>query len=206
MTSPAPLEPPKAQDLDPVVFGGPLPNPRNEMYCQKRALDGITSQQAYAQVFDVPLSRRTTKMAALQLDGRADVRDRIGHLQTALAMSRTATTLTTKFWATEHLRTIVEKSQGTLRVVRRGSQDLQVIHKNDLTDEDEMVGLFENDPGAAIRAIDTLSKMEGWYEAKMKEPMGNQSLEALAENLAAKQEEVKKMLADREKMGKATTG
>lgn len=205
MTAPEPLHPPVPQDLDPVVFGGALPNPRNELYCQKRALDGITSQQAYAQVFDVPLSRRTTKMAALQLDGRADVVDRIGHLQTALAMSRTATTLATKFWATEHLRTIVEKSQGNLRVVRRGSQDLQVLHKNDITAEDELVGLFENDPGSAIRAIDTMSKMEGWYNSKAMEPMGQQTLEALEEQMATKLEEVRKMKADREKMGKAAT-
>jgi len=143
------LHEPKPEDLDPVIFGGPMPNPRNEVYCQRRALDGITSHQAYAEVFCVPLSRTSTKKKANQLDSRADVRDRITHLQTALAQTRTAQTLATKFWATEQLRNIVEQSRGNHRIVRRGLQDEQIVHKHDVTGEDVIVGLFQTDVAPA---------------------------------------------------------
>lgn len=196
---------PKPEDLDPVIFGGPMPNPRNEVYCQRRALDGITSHQAYAQVFCVPLSRTSTKKAANTLDSRADIRDRITHLQTALAQTRTAQTLATKFWATEQLRNIVEQSRGNHRIVRRGRQDIQVVHKHDVTGEDEVVGLFETDDAVAIKALTELAKLEGWHQQKPAgAPLGNRSVEALLEEMGNKQTELRRMQEAYEKMGKTT--
>jgi len=199
------LHAPKPEDLDPVIFGGPMPNPRNEVYCQRRALDGITSHQAYAEVFCVPLSRTTTKKAANTLDSRPDVRDRITHLQTALAQTRTAQTLATKFWATEHLRNIVEQSRGNHRIVRRGAQDIQVAHKHDVTDEDVIVGLFETDDAVAIKALTELAKLEGWHQQKPNDtPMGNRSVDSLLEEMDNKQAELRRMHEAYEKMGKTT--
>ncbi len=197
------LHEPKPEDLDPVVFGGPMPNPRNEVYCQRRALDGITSQQAYAEVFCVPLSRTTTKKAANQLASRADVCDRIAHLQTALAQTRTAQTLATKFWATEQLRNIVVKSQGDHRIVRRGAQDIQVVHKHDVTGEDVLVGLFQTDDSVAIKALTELAKLEGWHQQKPNDtPMGNRSVTALLEEMETKQTELRRMKEAHDKLGK----
>ena len=199
------LHEPKPEDLDPVIFGGPMPNPRNEVYCQRRALDGITSQQAYSEVFCVPLSRTTTKKKANQLDSRPDVRDRIIHLQTALAQTRTAQTLATKFWATEQLRNIIEKSQGNHRIVRRGQQDIQVVHKHDVTGEDVIVGLFQTEDATAIKALTELAKLEGWHQQKPNDtPMGNRSVPALLEEMDTKQAELRRMMESYEKMGKTT--
>ncbi len=197
------LHEPRPEDLDPVIFGGALPNPRNEIYCQLRGLDGVTSHQAYAKVFCVPLSRTTTKKKANELDSRADVRDRITHLQTALAQTRTAQTLATKFWATEQLRNIVEQSRGNHRIVRRGLQDAQVAHKHDVTGEDVIVGLFQTDDAVAIKALTELAKLEGWHQQKPNDtPMGNRSVQALEEEMENKLEELKRMRIAYEKMGK----
>ena len=197
------LHEPKPEDLDPIIFGGPMPNPRNEVYCQRRALDGITSHQAYSEVFCVPLSRTSTKKKANQLDSRADVRDRITHLQTALAQTRTAQTLATKFWATEQLRNIVVKSQGDHRIVRRGAQDIQVVHKHDVTGEDVIVGLFQTEDATAIKALTELAKLEGWHQQKPNDtPMGNRSVTALLEEMENKQAELRHMKESYDKMGK----
>ncbi len=197
------LHAPKPEDLDPVIFGGPMPNPRNEVYCQRRALDGITSHQAYAEVFCVPLSRTSTKKKANTLDSRPDVRDRITHLQTALAQTRTAQTLATKFWATEHLRNIVEQSRGNHRIVRRGQQDIQVAHKHDITGEDVIIGLFETDDAVAIKALTELAKLEGWHQQKPSDtPMGNRSVQALEEEMENKLAELRRVREAYEKMGK----
>jgi len=199
------LHEPKPEDLDPVIFGGPMPNPRNEVYCQRRALDGITSHQAYAEVFCVPLSRTSTKKKANQLDSRADVRDRITHLQTALAQTRTAQTLATKFWATEQLRNIVEQSRGNHRIVRRGLQDEQIVHKHDVTGEDVIVGLFQTDDSVAIKALTELAKLEGWHQQKPNDtPMGNRSVTALLEEMDNKQAELRRMKEAHDKLGKTT--
>ena len=198
------LHAPKPEDLDPVIFGGPMPNPRNEVYCQRRALDGITSHQAYAEVFCVPLSRTSTKKKANTLDSRPDVRDRITHLQTALAQTRTAQTLATKFWATEHLRNIVEQSRGNHRIVRRGAQDIQVVHKHDITGDDEVVGLFQTDDAVAIKALTELAKLEGWHQQKPSDtPLGNRSVQALEEEMQNKLEELRRHREAYEKMGKS---
>ncbi len=197
------LHEPKPEDLDPVIFGGSLPNPRNEIYCQLRGLDGVTSHQAYAKVFCVPLSRTATKKAANTLDSRADIRDRITHLQTALAQTRTAQTLATKFWATEQLRNIVDKSQGNHRIVRRGSNDVQVAHKHDVTGEDLIVGLFQTDDAVAIKALTELAKLEGWHTQKPNDTaMGNRSVEALLDEMQTKHEELRRMQEDYKNMGK----
>ena len=197
------LHEPKPEDLDPVIFGGPMPNPRNEVYCQRRALDGITSHQAYAEVFCVPLSRTSTKKKANELDSRADVRDRIIHLQTALAQTRTAQTLATKFWATEHLRNIVEQSRGNHRIVRRGLQDVTVVHTHDITKIDEVVGVFETDDATAIKALTELAKLEGWHQQKPNDtPLGNRSVQALLEEMENKQAELRRMKESYDKMGK----